>query len=45
MTSILSAYDIKNAALKENLDILNNIMQDYDIPVDLFKSCKKFVEY
>ena len=44
LSSILTSYDVQNAALQERLDILKSIKKEFNIPQNLYMTCKKNVQ-
>lgn len=45
LASILSNYDVHNAALQDKIAILNKVYKDYRLPLNLYVQCKKHLEY
>lgn len=44
LSSIMTTYDNKSVPMQEKMDVLNNILKDFDIPNELYLSCKKNIE-
>jgi hypothetical protein len=45
LSSILQSYDTQNAKYKEQLSVLNKIFKDYHMPLELYASLKKSLNY
>lgn len=45
LTSILSNLDNSNAKVKYQMEVLNKIYKDYQLPMNLYISLKKNIEY
>jgi len=41
LTNLLNLYDQENARLQENIVILNQIYQEYNLPLSLYENVKK----
>ena len=41
LASILANYDVKNKALSDKVTVLNKIYKEYNIPSELYVTCKK----
>lgn len=44
LASILTTYDHESAPIQEKMQTLNKIQNEFDIPHELFLSCKKNIE-